>query len=267
MKSLLPLIASFAVISSASALTLYESNFDALADDLTLSDNQAIATGLVARVAANASITVEDQGGGNKALLFTDNNTSFVSPGLPLLKSTFTGLSTTSGGNNLLTGSFDLTMLATGVPFQYYIQSGNQESTGGGITIIRMEISTTNSLRYSVAGGLISSGSAIQLTVGTTYRYSYSIDLQSDTQDTWSLHVAPVNDLGNPVVNVSNQGTWQPNLTPGIAVFRVGGAATEASASPTYQLDNVSLYAVPEPSAFLLGGVFALGALMRRRRA
>ena len=235
--------------ATASATTLFNSNFDSLAVG-TFADNAAITSSLVARTATNSIVSIVDLGGGNHALAFTDNSTTFVGNGYPLAKITFAGLvSSNATGENQLRGSFDVTRLQSGVAFNYLIQSGLQEGAVSPNQVVHIQVSGSGVLTYM--NGSTSVNAGVTLALGTAYRITFAADLSSTTQDKWSLTVATVAAPSVLLVNATALNTRNPNLTPDIAVFRFGGDAAGANASPAYRIDNVSLDAAPSGNVTL----------------
>lgn len=262
-KQILFTLSCLTVISSASAAVIFSSNFDAVPAG-ALADNATVATGLVARVAANLGISSVAISSGDNALQFTDNNAIFVN-GYPLLKSTnFGTVMTDATGDNMLTGTFDLTRIAVGVPFQFYIQQGTGESTSGANMVARIEFAATGAVNYFA--GITNTTTGVTMALGDAYRFTYSIDLSSTTQDIWNLNIATVATPSTSLFSVTGANTFNPNLTPGIAVFRGGSNSGNLNENPTWQLDNATLNAVPEPSTFALAGLATIGLIVLRRR-
>ncbi|HEV7300137.1 MAG TPA: hypothetical protein VGN72_12280 [Tepidisphaeraceae bacterium] len=99
-------------------------------------------------------------------------------------------------------------------------------------------------------------GTSMILTAGEYVNLNFQID-PANFQYT-SLTVNGVEQIGNAVTTAYAPTT----ATPG-SVFRlVGGSSTQL----TYDLDNISVAAVPEPSALVIGLLAATGLTLRRRR-
>lgn len=285
-----------ACTAPAATVTLIDANFDGLS---TVADTSSVGTNLKARFtsASNTSISVVDKGSGNKALQLTDNAGTGVGANYPALFSSTTqslsafgatqqpgfSLSTTSTGFNQLSGSFDITMLlasnASNPRFLFNIQSPLQENSSGGNSLIFIQILGTGALSFnngisSGAPNLVTNAALTTLAQNTTYRFSYTLDLSSATQDTWSLTVSSVSgSTVTPIFTQSNLNTTLANGTPTVAGYRGGLGTTQLNASPAWELDNISLVAsdgiaIPEPASFAtLGGLAAFGCtLMLRRR-
>lgn len=268
MKKHLTLLLVLTAACSVSAVTVFDSNFDSLSTG-ALADNASIGTNLTARIGTNVAINAVDQGSGNMALELTDNSTTAVGSNYPLIKGSITGVSTSGTGNNLLAGSFDLTLLQTGIPFQFFIQSLNQEGLSGANAQSQIRVSTTGLVSYS--NGITFFNTSLTLTSGTVYKFSYNIDLSSATQDTWSFTVVATSAPGTTLAGASGLNTGIANGTPGVAIFNFGSNAASSSSSAAYRIDNITLdatSAIPEPSTYAaFGGLTALaGAMMLRRR-
>lgn len=298
MKTRFTQLLLLACVSTASAttVTLVDANFDGLS---TVADTSSVGTNLTARftTASNTDITVVDKGSGNKALQLTDNASTGVGSSYPALFSSTTqnfstygatvqpgfSLSTTAGGFNQMSGSFDITLLlasnAANPRFLFNIQSPLQEASSGGNSLVYIQINSTGGLTFNngaTAGSpnLITNAALTTLAQNTTYRFSYSLDLSSSTQDTWSLTVSSVS--GSTVTEIFTQtglNTTLANSTPTTAGFRAGLNPSGLNASPAFELDNIILTAsdvsaVPEPSTYAaFGGLTALAtAVMLRRR-
>lgn len=295
-RFLLPILLAGLGTASATTVTLINANFDNLS---SVADTSSVGTNLTARftTASNTNVTLVDKGSGNKALQLTDNASAGVGANLPALFSSTTqslstygatqqpgfSLSTGATGFNQLSGSFDLTLLLTSNTanprFLFNIQSPLQEGSSGGNSLIFIQISSTGGLSFNngasgSAPNLITNTSLTTLAQNTTYRFSYSLDLSSSTQDTWSLTVSSVS--GSTVTQLFTQtglNTTLANGTPTVTGFRGGLGTTGFNASPAFELDNISLTAsdassIPEPSTYAaIGGLTALvSSLVLRRR-
>ncbi|HAU38310.1 MAG TPA: hypothetical protein DCX07_11430 [Phycisphaerales bacterium] len=273
----LALVVVLAVVAdTSSANVLVQTDFNS-ATVKNYANNELIGgstdSDLTARVASGYTstqiVSVVDLGGGNHALQFTDGSTDANGP--KALKTITAGDVTTGAtGNNHVNIVFDLTLLSltgTRPTFQFLLNSGTQESSGGTVSAVQFRVTGAAIVKYNNGTTEITGPT---LTVGTTYRFTATADLSSDTQDTWSLNVAPVTDLNNPVVNASGLGTRAANVTPGIIVFNGGVDGGTLNTSPYVQLDNISISAVPEPAtlgALTLGGILLSAARRRRRSA
>lgn len=255
-----------AITAFASAAVIHDSNFNSLTTG-AVANNTTISTGLVAEVNTNTVLTTVDLGSGNKALDFTDNNSSFVGNGAPLIYSpnaNFSSVTTGATGINKLQGSFDLTRLGATVPFQFYIQNINQIGTATASTAIRLEIAASGAVSY--IGTTVTVATGFTMAQDTSYTFNYNVDLSSTTQDTFGFSIAATSAPLTNLFSVSSVGTRSANGTPGIAVFRGGSNSSAQSSSAAFRLDNAYLSTIPEPSAISLLGLVGVLAALRRQR-
>lgn len=173
--------------------------------------------------------------GTNQALQFIDSST--VSTNC-YAKKTFTALSTTGTGNNLLTGRFSVVPLggSTGSnpTFQFLVNSGF-DTAGSTVSAIQFEIRGSGATSYKTSGSTVN-GPA--LTVGTKYDISIALDLSSPTQDTWGFVVSR-SDTGAIASSASGLATRAANTAPDRIVLNGGVNAADSSASPFIQIDDL----------------------------
>ncbi|NJL31037.1 MAG: hypothetical protein HC898_05100 [Phycisphaerales bacterium] len=179
-----------------SAATLVQTDFDSATVGSYTNGSVINSTGaqiekLTVGSGANVDVSVVNLDGGNNALQFTENSTTFVTDGRPFVSAPIAGVSTTATGDNQLTTQFTYTrLLATtsNVPqFQFVINQTGALNPGVG-SIIITEVLGTGVVRYF--NGNTNTTSSLTLAAGTEYLFDIAANLSSDTQNTWSLRVA-----------------------------------------------------------------------------
>jgi hypothetical protein len=180
--------------------------------------------------------------------------------------------------NLILDGSFEN---ITGVPVNNYLLFTG--SLGDGWTVTQNEIlierGSLNGIPHSGNQFVYLDGdfgfNTLSQTIPTTPGQSYTISLWvADTYpnllqvafagQTLFNGPAPASGFDNPATNYLQE-IFTVTAASSTSTLSISGQWTSGSGTV---LDDVSIVAVPEPTAIpLLGGVLALSALMRRRRA
>ncbi|HBC88159.1 MAG TPA: hypothetical protein DCZ94_14510 [Lentisphaeria bacterium] len=197
---------------------------------------------MTARVASGYEstqlVSIANLGGGNRALRFTDNSTNVGGPRAVKLVS---GISSGPTGDNHVNIMFDLTPLSLSGSrpmVRFLLNSGTTETSSGTISAVQVSVNSGAVVKYYNSTTEVTGPT---LTAGTAYRFTIVADLSSTSQDTYSLKVAPVSDLNNPVLDVSNINTRAANITPGIMVFCGGLSGSTVNTSPFAQIDNINI--------------------------
>ncbi|MEM6392349.1 MAG: PEP-CTERM sorting domain-containing protein [Planctomycetota bacterium] len=219
----------------------------------------------------NGSIVAVVDDAGDRAVQYTDNNTSFVSPGAPHLSAALPGLSTTSTGDSLLSISYNYTYFdttGTGNPlFQLLVNTDGNQSASAADRVVQLQVNGNSGsvLYWSTANPPIDTG--VDLVDGREYLFEIDIDLSSDLQDTYDLTVTDTTD-SSVVIDVDDIATRLPNDTPDVISFSGGANGGVAVGEAFAELDNILVTSspIPEPASLILitaGGLCLAG---RRRR-
>ncbi|MEM6551948.1 MAG: PEP-CTERM sorting domain-containing protein [Planctomycetota bacterium] len=219
----------------------------------------------------NGSIVAIVDDAGDRAVQYTDNNTSFVSPGAPHLTAALPGLSTTSTGDSLLSISYNYTYFdttGTGNPlFQLLVNTDGNQSASAADRIAQLQVNGNSGsvLYWATANPPVDTG--FDLIDGREYLFEIDIDLSSDTQDTYDLTVTDTTD-SSVVIDVDNIATRLPNDTPNVISFSGGANGGVAVGEAFAELDNilVTSSAIPEPASLTLLAAGGLCLAGRRRR-
>ncbi|MEM1211558.1 MAG: PEP-CTERM sorting domain-containing protein [Planctomycetota bacterium] len=219
----------------------------------------------------NGSIVAVVDNAGDRAVQYTDNNTTFVSPGAPHLTADLPGLSTAGTGDNLLNISYNYTYFdttGTGNPlFQLLVNTDENESASASDRIAQLQVNgnTGSVLYWSTANPPIDTG--FDLIDGREYLFEIVIDLSSDTQDSYDLTVTDTTD-SSVVINIDDIATRLPNDTPNIISFSGGANGNVAVGEAFAELDNILVTAspIPEPASLILLAAGGLCLAGRRRR-
>lgn len=255
----------------AHAAVIASTDFDAAAPGTYGTQSGDVATsidGLAVASDTAAGSVLAVTSGTDRAAQLTDNNTGFVSPGAPALSTSFGGVSTDATGDNVITASFSLIRNApsAGNPlFEFYLNDDGGLNPSGGDRAAQIRVaSNTGSFLYF--DGLAAVDSGFDLVAGTEYLVDIVLDLSSTTQDSYSVRVADASAPGTALVNVAGLDSAVADVLPDTVVFRAGGNGGAAASNVVFELDDISINAVPEPGAVTLGALGGLVA-MRRRRA
>lgn len=261
--SLAMVFAALAMGSAASADVLVQANFDGVSTGQYIT-GQTVDGLTVSGDSTSLFMDVVDLGSGNHAVKFTDNAAS----GLLGLTKSLTGISTTGTGNNHISGGFDFVVLSgahTSSQMNFSIGQSGSAPASTSTQQANLRLRANGQVYY-----INSAGSAVSLSTNLTLNRAYHVDvtveLSSDTQDTWSFTIT---DLTTHTVfaSESNINTKWQNGTPDRIFFDGNYGLSATSANPFIQMDNINFSVVPEPATMGLLAVGGVLSLLRRRHA
>ncbi|MEM6313929.1 MAG: hypothetical protein AAF743_07565 [Planctomycetota bacterium] len=216
--------------------------------------------------------TAVESGGGVVSVtggqaVFTDNNpTEF---GFPRLETVFddTLISSTSTGNNQLSGSFDIVFARDIFTPDLQVLINDGATFASPNSALNVFISDSFVRVRDATGNVFvtdSGGMNLDLAAGTPYRFAFDFDLSSDTQDTFDLRVIDLS-TDTEIGSLLNRDSFLANGTPDTFVFNAGTQAP-AETDPFVSVDNVFLEVTPIPEPTSVFAVTLLGVLGLKRR-